>query len=1131
MGNKKIEKIIALFVIALVVLFPSSSVVIYASEGDIQKFVIKGNTNSIEGMVAENERIKYEVTIGSNVLDPNNNLHLRLGFSSSQPFSSCSPQEGLKICTAYFPENAGTIVDLDGPGGDENLDLHSITVRLFNTPDEMTNSWNSVTPIDDATATYIIENTKPRFTNAPKIENKNVITFAAEDPICTTSTCGGICAGLKNVKFYKGSVSDANLLGEFPTENRCSISNGQFTIPNEIAGAPAFSVQGENPIVIRLEDRLGHAVAPDYVVKYNYDTQAPAVTSNSFKIFKEPFGEIKKIGSANKIIANLKVEVEFDADIDTATIFGQFSSLNPALTSDMAPSECKTPTGNKIKCEWRGLALKLFASPLEISVKGKDKNENVIEDAPNSGSKKLSLTLEPDSSLKVISISVNDQTFAAGQKQYARSSGNKINVTFEEETGLLKEEVFLLNSPAGDCRQLNKISEPIKWNCVWDNIGLSGLANNMLTLDSATTDILGNPISQNQQVEVVIDNDAPVVNPDTDIVIKAASTTDNPIEGVYKIDDRLNVNVYVKDSNPVKAEADFSPFSTQGSKINCVDATEADRQGYKICSWTAVPMTGGGTGELKFRITDAAGNPTSPQTIFKQLTVSGVKDGDYWRMNPNPAKGRPIECSPKNNEGLPSINRKLGALKEQNVYCAVELVPNEGLSFNVMNSLRIVDVRITGCTNTQLAAPSADVPAPQATSTTLLKNPIIYRKSIGTTIPSLNPVPVIQYTFNKGQYNVDEINSECTLEIFSQSSEGVTQIPETEKIDVKFKLFDLPNAAETLKQKTDKERKELKKDKVGKNIERLRKLAEYALKICTFFQTYYKVLSIMEQVVMILDNVQTTAAATVVGAPAAAQAGATKSAVCGGEQAGQEAGAKAMGPGAKQGFKAGSKLANTKKTLGKFSQGGLGKFCNYLRCDYVPWNRDILDSLDEWYGVSHIASANIPQGEKQVSLAEKMNIEDSIISSIMFGCLPGIIKNLNEYRQIKCAYVACLEKDVPFGQDPRTCDRVRNRLYCKYVVGEVFSILPYYQFLNSFQDTVRQILTNPFALGAFVAGNVCATQCTSEVGSGWRYYACVVPKWLIQSASIGDAFKQAATAANALKNLDISDDQCKALKL
>ena len=106
-------------------------------------------------------------------------------------------------------------------------------------------------------------------------------------------------------------------------------------------------------------------------------------------------------------------------------------------------------------------------------------------------------------------------------------------------------------------------------------------------------------------------------------------------------------------------------------------------------------------------------------------------------------------------------------------------------------------------------------------------------------------------------------------------------------------------------------------------------------------------------------------------------------------------------------------------------------------------------------------------------LYKKMNIEDSIISSIMFGCLPGIIKNLDEYKQIKCAYVACLEKDVQYGQDPRTCDRLRNRLYCKYVVGEVFMLTPL-ALWASLGDLVKRVLSSPLGIVDIALGLKCA---------------------------------------------------------
>jgi len=1126
MGNKRTEKMIALFIIVLVVLFPLGSVSVYASEGDIAKFAVRGNTHNVEGFVAENERIKYEVTVGSGVPDKNNNLASRIGISANQPFGTepciTDATTGRKICALVLPPTTDNDPVNWALSPDENLKTHSIEVKLFNAPGDMINNWNKAASnngaIDSETAFYTIENTVPYFTEL-KIDpgNKNKILFAAKDDKVQKKE-DERCAGLKDIEFYKTSIASANLLGKIPSQNSCEVNNGEFTITGNLAdGSPANFAQGDNTIIAKLEDRIGHAPSQPRTVTYKYDKEPPAV-AETFKIFKGEI-ELKTRPPENKPLKGIKFRIEFD---DSGNNKGDLVENSVALVEDRAlgvnlPDLRKiSGPNNKITYESDEMTIIPSAYPIKIFVKADDDDGNSFGDT---GKELSSGELTEDNSLEVLSISVNNQIFTAGQKQYARTNGNKINVTFYEETGLSKEEVFIAGKKADECKQLSKISDPSSWNCIWNSVTLK---EGTLTLDSTTTDILGNPISENKDVVIVIDETAPVVDSQTDIEVIVVPTNEK-IGDNYLVGQTVNINVYVKDDNPVKAEADFTPFSEQGSKINCVDAD--GKQGYKLCKWEKITIANGETGELKFKITDAAGNPTSPNPITtKPITVSGVKNNEYWKLKPKSAGQKPVTCSPSN------INRRLSALKEQNAYCAVELVAHDGLSNAIKNSLEIVDVRVANCQH------KAVNPDGQEISTRLINDPIVYRRATGTTTPPLSPVPIIQFTFNRGDFSVDKIKSTCTLQIFSKTEEGVTKTPETETIEVEFGLFDLPNVAAALNEKIQKERAELKEDKVGKTVRRLRKLADYSLKICTFFQTYYMMLGMLEKVVTMLDNAQITVTTTVVGAPAAAPLGEAKSATCVSEQAGQEAGANLQGAGAKAGLQAGAKtgggvLGKTKRAFGKFNQGKLGKFCSYLRCDYPLLNQGILDAMDEWWGVSHIASASTPQGDEQESLAKKMNIEDSIISSIMFGCLPGIIKNLDEYKQIKCAYVACLEKDVQYGQDPRTCDRLRNRLYCKYVVGEAFSLVPYYHFLNSLQDTIRQIITNPFALGALVAGRLCVTQCTPEPGSGIRYYLCVLPKWTIQFAKIGNAVKEATVAAQSLAETEIPNNQCEALEL
>jgi len=87
--------------------------------------------------------------------------------------------------------------------------------------------------------------------------------------------------------------------------------------------------------------------------------------------------------------------------------------------------------------------------------------------------------------------------------------------------------------------------------------------------------------------------------------------------------------------------------------------------------------------------------------------------------------------------------------------------------------------------------------------------------------------------------------------------------------------------------------------------------------------------------------------------------------------------------------------------------------------------------------------------------------QDSLTLSIAFFCLPGIIHNLQKARVIDCTYISCLANSAASGTPINLCVAQRSYAYCRYVFGEIFSLIPFASAINSFMQNIYQQLVNP----------------------------------------------------------------------
>ncbi len=100
------------------------------------------------------------------------------------------------------------------------------------------------------------------------------------------------------------------------------------------------------------------------------------------------------------------------------------------------------------------------------------------------------------------------------------------------------------------------------------------------------------------------------------------------------------------------------------------------------------------------------------------------------------------------------------------------------------------------------------------------------------------------------------------------------------------------------------------------------------------------------------------------------------------------------------------------------------------------------------------------------------DVKDSLIGSVITLCLPGVLENVNEYKQLKCQRVVCHYDALSQGLDSSFCDRTYAYQTCTDIVGEVFN-LPFFNVIESLKDAIAEMIANPIGIavsaGLYVA--------------------------------------------------------------
>jgi len=434
-----------------------------------------------------------------------------------------------------------------------------------------------------------------------------------------------------------------------------------------------------------------------------------------------------------------------------------------------------------------------------------------------------------------------------------------------------------------------------------------------------------------------------------------------------------------------------------------------------------VERSGGFTGKALMRITDDAGNFVEQTRQFEVFDVLDEPNPNYWKSS--------VTCTPK------VLDRSSTVLVNHQVYCRIKLTP--------YSNEKKVEVVATGMGPWKQC--TGDIQTSVAAPPELINNGYKSRE------------PYMRVLLPTREFPEAQFNLTCPMYILTQVGDGFTSYPETENVTMQIAFGDSPIGS--MSENIDEKIEEAVDDaqRFGKWLDALNKFFDVANKICQLRQMFWNIAAALEVIHVTMSALSIST--KFLGAP--------------------------VEPGRQAWCQAKEQYVTF---LGKPGQGidsFLQPFCGFLNCQQVnteltgPIDTDIVPGATEFVNQQGEGPIAGEPGQPPI-----INVKDSIVWSVATLCVPGIIYNVDKYRQIQCRYATCLKREVKDSGVPiSVCEDEKAYLTCAYVWGQAFAAIPYTAITQYWINTVKEWLSNPFAALAALIGAFCEAHCGTSYGT------------------------------------------------
>ncbi|MEA2038167.1 MAG: hypothetical protein U9O94_11775 [Nanoarchaeota archaeon] len=732
--KNKIIRGSAMLLAVLVVMIPIYSSLVFASvsEGYIYGGLgINGYYRSSNGALADVVYVNVTASISDDQdgITPSQFKVNGVWLTDESPASCTDVGGGNFICQIEFREitshdfNIRLHEDNNGPKDSEitlhgSFDEYGPTIELF----------DIITPYvgegDDVVIKYRVKDTS----------NSDVVDK---------------CSGVKELRF---SVSGSEIYTEHINSLPFKRGEGDFfnscTKEGEISLAVSdiTSTEGDIALTLVAYDNLDNP--SEYSTKtFAYDNAAPSISSLNI-MYRD--GKSLNYFGDNEIrnsVVGFEVTDQYSDIGETYVDVSGFNVDNMA-GYDEKLARCSEGIGGRHSCNVTDVIIKLNPDTTSINV-----SVNASDVIGNSVLVYLSKLLSYDN----IGPVVNSVRTNWGNGSYIGDLNN-ITVEFNEPAGVYREDIRLdlsnINPRLGDelPRDCFEVGNG-KWGCYYDDIR-SNVNDGEKIVTVSGVDRLGNIMSDDSFV-LIVDKVKPAVV-GSNVGARGAGGVE-AIDGAIKTGDKLSISVDVRESNGLRAYADFSNYVTSHGDVSRVggQCTRGEGDLYS-CQFTSdsidVPNYIYGSVPLVF--VDDVGNVEEYTTRdFEVFKYADVTNPNYWNHH--------VTCSPK------LVDRQITTLIDYKVMCSILLEPITADQSTVSIGLGQCKDNIEG-------------------STAYIQSHELLNDQIGSNNPylliTLSPAPV----------RVDEISINCPLGILSRVENDVMKNTEIENITIDIEFYNMP---------------------------------------------------------------------------------------------------------------------------------------------------------------------------------------------------------------------------------------------------------------------------------------------------------------------------------------------------
>ena len=710
--------------------------------------------------------------------------------------------------------------------------------------------------------------------------------------------------------------------------------------------------------------------------------------------------------------------------IKESTLKAVLSDINPLLQS-VSADRC-TESDGSTSCEWDSVMIDISgAKTASLTFEMEDYAGNQVVKTKN-------LAMPIDSQGPTVT------SLSSAFNGYMSAEDNQFIAIINENAALdpLKINLYIGDIALGDENYYVKadsceLTGTSQWQCNFTDIDLAvfpeGSSNIYILTDSQ--DLYDNPFTNTYSIDIIMDQTPPVL---IDKDVRIISAEEEIIERDYvQVGDSLEITIKIDEENELSnIYGDFSSIISgeNHSVPSCNKANDNQSNTEWVCVWETPVIDKGYTdSHFSLHIEDMAGNAI-PLDIVVPIEVFGVEIREYVEWSADVKFSSP-----------PAIDRQIVTLYEPFMWVGLTLSSAD-------SSVIPVEVSITECFN---AEPINETDNSVDAAAFLSDTPEVYNyNTLDSPYASSYPLYI---KFNLLRMAPEEGSLKITCSFNIKGIKDGSTVIYSPPVNATFTIDYFNNNVGDIETNVQDEIDEVKDSWLvqAEWLGQLEKILNYGQMACSLVNT-------MAEVIAILTMIKDFSGAICSSGLGAASCSLSRS--------------------------TGGLAETTKESTFGFYET-VNPYCKMLNCQYAQ--DDGMNQKDDLHKSLGWITGSAPYIEKIKGSGKDRNqwlgnldpnVKNSLLLSMLYLCIPGVIYNLQKARAVDCIYINCLNQ-VENGMPIATCTSQRGYAYCKFVFGEIFNLIPFASAISAMAKNIQKALSHPAELIGFVFRPICTYLC------------------------------------------------------